>query len=107
MIPHILACRSLNTTARQFRGYGVWRHTLKEQAENQTHDFCLFGINYKPVELKTTSYSWETSNGYTRNDVCGTLEWEESAASEAGNSRYINLASVYAAHGQAVEKKLV
>lgn len=64
----------------------------------------LFGINYKPVELKTTSYSWETSDGYTRNDVCGTLEWEESAASEAGNSRYINLASVYAAHGQAVEE---
>lgn len=64
----------------------------------------LFGINYKPVELKTTSYSWETSDGYTRNDVCGTLDWEESAASEAGNSRYINLASVYAAHGQAVEE---
>ncbi|MEJ7746813.1 MAG: DotA/TraY family protein [Luteimonas sp.] len=64
----------------------------------------LFGISYKPVQLKTTSYSWETSDGYTRNDVCGTLEWEESAASEAGNSRYINLTSVYAAHGQAVEE---
>ena len=64
----------------------------------------LFGISYKPVQLKTTAYSWETSNGYMRNDICGTLDWEESAASQAGNSRYINLAPVYAAHGRAVEE---
>ena len=35
------------------------------------------------------------------------MAWEESAASEAGNSRYINLKAVYAEHGKLVEQTIL
>ena len=64
----------------------------------------LFGVGYKPATVQTITYSWQTGSGYTRNDICGKLEWEESSASQAGNARYINLASVYQAHGALVDE---
>ena len=68
-----------------------------------TTPLAWLGFGRKRVTYDTHSYAWTSSKGYIGNDVCGRLDWEESAMSEAGNSRYINLSGVYAAHGAMVD----
>ena len=46
LVPHVRARRRFDAPARQFRGDGTRRHTLKEQVENEPHRLRLFGIDY-------------------------------------------------------------
>lgn len=56
---------------------------------------------YVPVKIPVTSWYW-TSTGYIGGTVCGGLSWEESAQSQEGNARYLDLTGIYNAHTQAV-----
>lgn len=80
---------------------------VPDTVNNAIDSIGLLGMGYKPAETQTTTFAWQSTGGYTRNDVCGRLEWEESSASEAGNARHINLRSVYHAHGRYVRDVII
>ncbi|MFD1043096.1 DotA/TraY family protein [Pseudoxanthomonas kaohsiungensis] len=61
------------------------------------------GMGYKPVMVPVTDFSWAATNGsYIEPEICGSLNWEESSESDAGNAKYLDTGNIRKAHREAV-----